>query len=367
MKSSAISHQPPATNHRSPLGLVTRTRHSSLVTSNLVIGYPVARHAPKIILDHINVTLKVGELVCLIGPNGAGKSTLMRTLAGMQLPLAGSISLMGTDLHSLAPRELAKHLSIVLTERIDIGVMTAYALVALGRYPYTGWMGKLMPDDEAAVRRAIEAVGAVELAGRYLHELSDGERQKILIARALAQEPAVLLLDEPTAYLDLPRRAEIISMLKRLARDTDRAILLSTHDLDLALRNADRIWLLPKGGPLQVGAPEDLVLSGAFEAAFKGEGVMFDAYSGSFRTETEPGGTIDLIGEGLAALWTQRALEREGFCVVRWGTDAPLRVEIIGENSSPRWRLVGEAFSEDYPSLSALVEAIRLQVSLPLP
>jgi iron complex transport system ATP-binding protein len=372
MKSSALSPQPSAVSqqpsdfaHRTS-DIALSTQHSALATSDLAIGYPVARHAPKVILNNINVNLKSGELVCLIGPNGAGKSTLMRTLAGMQPPLAGSISLMGNDLHGMTPRELAKHLSIVLTERIDIGVMTAYALVALGRYPYTGWMGKLMPEDDTAVRRAIESVGAAELAGRYLHELSDGERQKILIARALAQEPAVLLLDEPTAYLDLPRRAEIISMLKRLARDTGRAILLSTHDLDLALRNADRIWLLPKGGPLQVGAPEDLVLSGTFEAAFKGEGVMFDPYSGSFRTETTPAGMVDLIGDGLPALWTMRALEREGFCVVRWGTDAPMRVEIIGDNSSPRWRLVGEAFSEEYPSLSALIEAIRLQVSSPL-
>jgi iron complex transport system ATP-binding protein len=344
-------------------GAGTRTISSLQTTvlsaTELTIGYPIAHHAPKVILNNIHVTLQAGELVCLIGPNGAGKSTLVRTLAGMQPPLAGSITLMGDHLRLLTPRELAKRLSVVLTERIDIGVMTAYALVALGRYPYTSWTGRLTPDDEAAVRRAIEAVGGVELAGRDVHELSDGERQKILIARALAQEPAVMLLDEPTAYLDLPRRAEIIHMLKQLARETERAILLSTHDLDLALRNADRIWLLPTGGPLEVGAPEDLVLSGAFEAAFKGEGVMFDAYTGSFRTETEPGGMIDLMGEGLPALWTQRALEREGFCVARWGTDATVRVEIVGDNSSPRWRLVTGVLSEEYSSLSALLDGLR--------
>jgi cobalamin transport system ATP-binding protein len=328
-----------------------------LSTHDLSIGYAAPRRAPKVILDHINVSLKAGELVCLIGPNGAGKSTLMRTLAGMQAPLSGSITLLGDDLRRLNPLDLAKRLSIVLTERVDVGLLSAYALVALGRYPYTGWMGDLTPDDEAAVRWAIEAVGAVELAGRNVQELSDGERQKIMIARALAQEPAVMLLDEPTAYLDLPRRAEILAMLRKLARDTGRAILLSTHDLDLALRNADCIWLLPTGGPLHVGAPEDLVLSGAFEAAFRGEGVTFDAYTGSFRSSTPPAGTIDLIGDGLPALWTMRALEREGFCVVRGGNSSQIRIEIVG--NEPRWQVSMGEDEAEYDSLYDVIEALR--------
>lgn len=334
------------------------TQHSALSTQDLSIGYTAPRKAPKVIVESINVTLKPGELVCLIGPNGAGKSTLMRTLAGMQAPLSGTITLMGDDLGHLKPADLAKRLSIVLTERVDVGILSAYALVALGRYPYTGWMGDLTPQDEAVVRWAIESVGAVDLAGRNVQELSDGERQKIMIARALAQQPALMLLDEPTAYLDLPRRAEILAMLRRLARETGRAVLLSTHDLDLALRTADRIWLLPKGGPLHSGAPEDLVLSGAFEAAFQGEGVTFDAYTGSFRGSTPAAGTIDLIGDGLPALWTIRALEREGFCVQRGGTTSPLRIEITIQNGQPRWRLTTNDRFQEYDSLYALIAAL---------
>lgn len=331
------------------------TQHPVLSTAALTIGYAAPRRPPKIVLEDINVSLKAGELVCLIGPNGAGKSTLMRTLAGMQAPLSGSVRLLGDEVRTLKANELARRLSIVLTEKVDVGVLTAYALVALGRFPYTSWMGELTAEDEAVVRQAMQAVGAAELAGRNVNELSDGERQKVMIARALAQEPAVLLLDEPTAYLDLPRRAEMMAMLRELARATGKAILLSTHDLDLALRNADCIWLLPKGGHLQVGAPEDLILSGAFEAAFKGEGVMFDAYTGSFKTAASPAGMIDLHGDGLPALWTARALEREGFCVARWGTDSSVRIEVISEGQSTQWRVITQAALNEYTSLYELI------------
>ncbi|MBL8165586.1 MAG: ABC transporter ATP-binding protein [Anaerolineae bacterium] len=324
-----------------------------LTTVGLAVGY-TARRVTTRVLDGVNVTLRAGELVCLIGPNGAGKSTLMRTLAGMQPPLAGTITLAGDELTALSPAERARRLSIVLTERIDAGLLTAHALVALGRHPYTGWLGTLRPEDEAVVIWALEAVGALDLAARPVNELSDGERQKVMIARALAQEPALLLLDEPTAFLDLPRRAEVLTMLRRLARETERAILLSTHDLDLALRTADRIWLLPKGGPLHVGAPEDLVLSGAFEAAFRGEGVTFDAYSGSFRSSSQAAGLVALRGEGLPALWTQRALERAGYCVA---PDAPLVISITQDAGATRWQVSGDA--RVFHDLAALIEALN--------
>lgn len=336
----------------------------ALSTENLAVGYVQPRRTAKVIVSDVNVTLKAGELVCLIGPNGAGKSTLMRTLAGTQAALSGAVYLNGDVLHKLPPMERARRLSIVLTERVDVGVLSAYALVALGRHPYTGWMGMLSPEDESVVQWAMRAVGAAELAPRSVNELSDGERQKVMIARALAQEPAVMLLDEPTAFLDLPRRAEMMTMLRSLARETGRAILLSTHDLDLALRSADRIWLLPKGGKLHVGAPEDLVLSGAFEAAFRGEGVQFDAYTGSFRGEIQPAGTVDLHGEGLPALWTERALEREGFCVVRQGIESPVRIDVIEQDGAARWRVSAGGMTQDYDSVYAVTEALR-QAALP--
>jgi iron complex transport system ATP-binding protein len=279
-----------------------------LHTENLSIGYP--KHS---VSQNIEVQLFSGELVCLIGPNGAGKTTLMRTMAGMLAPLAGQVQLLGDDVRKLDSRILAQRLSVVLTDRIDVGLLSGYALVALGRHPYTDWTGQLSAKDESVVRWAVEAVGAVDIASRPVNELSDGERQKLMIARALAQEPALMILDEPTAFLDLPRRVEILQLLRKIARETERAILLSTHDLDLALRNADRIWLMPKNASLTVGAPEDLVLNGAFEQAFHSEGVQFDKRTGSFWATMDRQKSIALKGEGIPYIWTQRALERIGY------------------------------------------------------
>lgn len=286
-----------------------------LTTEALEIGYAKRGQTAVSIASDLALVLQPGELVCLLGPNGVGKSTLMRTLAGMQRPLAGTVWLDDQDLHQLPAQQLARQISVVLTERIDVGILSAYALVGLGRTPYTDWSGKLSQHDEQVVRWAITAVGAETLAHRPVNELSDGERQKVMIARALAQEPAIMLLDEPTAYLDLPRRVEVMQILRRLAHEEERAVLLSTHDLDLALRMADKIWLMDPQRPLTTGAPEDLVLSGAFAHAFAGQGVAFDLNSGSFHIEQASQGRVTVRGEGPAAIWTRRAVERAGFTV----------------------------------------------------
>lgn len=348
-----------------------------LTTDNLGIGYaprpgrlrvqsraPGDGAAPRhLIAAELNLTLHAGELVCLLGPNGAGKSTLIRTLAGMQPPLAGQVFLAGAALTSLRPRDLARHLSVVLTDRVDVGNLSVYALVALGRHPYTDWMGTLTAGDELVVRRAIAAVGAVELAHRQVHELSDGERQRVMIARALAQEPAVIILDEPTAFLDLPRRVEMMRLLRHLARTTGQAILLSTHDLDLALRSADRLWLMAADGTIHTGAPEDLVLSGAFEAVFRGEGVAFDAHTGTFQIHPQIHGLVAVRGTGLPATWTVRALERAGFRVVAAEEAAPMRVEILSQSGCPGWRgtVQGKTclFTTIYDLVAWLREAVQ--------
>ena len=291
------------------------TDRTVLRTDALSIGYRRARSAAVVIASELNFSLRPGELVCLLGPNGAGKSTLMRTLARLQPSLSGQIWLDDRPLDELRPGQLARRLSVVLTERVDVGAMTGYGLVSLGRHPYTGWTGTLSEQDQRTVQWALQAVRAQELADRLLVEMSDGERQKILIARALAQEPRVMLLDEPTAFLDLPRRVEVMDLLRRLAQENHQAILLSTHDLDLALRNADRLWLLSADGALHDGAPEDLILNGAFERVFSAEGVTFDRERGSFHTRQETCGRLLLRGDGVAAFWTRRALERIGYAV----------------------------------------------------
>jgi iron complex transport system ATP-binding protein len=288
-----------------------------LRAEGLSVGYrPGGRNAPpRAVLSGIDLELRAGELVCLLGPNGAGKSTLLRTLAGLQPPLAGRVTLDGADAASLSAEAWARKTAIVLTERMDAGNLTVEALASLGRHPHTGWSGRMREADRAAVRRGLEEAGAWELRDRLFDELSDGEKQRVMLARALAQEPALLLLDEPTAFLDLPRRVEAMRTLRALARERGRAVLLSTHDLDLALRAADRLWLIPAGGPVRTGVPEDLVLSGAFGKAFDQGDVVFDAATGQFRIHAHPTRAARLSGDALPVLWTARALERLGYAV----------------------------------------------------
>ncbi|HKP96189.1 MAG TPA: ABC transporter ATP-binding protein, partial [Fibrobacteria bacterium] len=202
-----------------------------LKAENLAVGY---RAGDRRVLSGLDLELRPGELVCLLGPNGAGKSTLLRTLAGLQAPLAGRLTLGGEDFSLLPAAARARKTAIVLTERMEAGNLTVRSLAELGRHPHTGWSGRLREADREAVRRALMDAGAWELRDRLFDELSDGEKQRVMLARALAQEPALLLLDEPTAFLDLSRRVETMRTLRALARGRGRAVLLSTHDLDLA-------------------------------------------------------------------------------------------------------------------------------------
>lgn len=323
-----------------------------LTTSSLTIGYPRQPLASALTLE-----LRPGEMVCLIGPNGAGKSTLLRTLAGMLPPLAGEVLLDGQNLHCLPPLELAKRLAIVLTTRVEAGNLSAWTLVSLGRHPYTDWLGRLTERDRAAIHHAMELTGCLPLAARPIHELSDGERQKVMIARALAQEPQILLLDEPTAFLDLPRRVEVFQLLRRLSRETGVAILLSTHDLDLALRLADRMWLFAMNGDLLTGLPEELALNGDLERVFATEGVYFDHTIGAFRVHQPGRGRVSLHtgSEGVAAAWTWRALERLGFEVQNGGVRLPLHVEVL---AGGRWRLSTPQGESQHASLESLLAAL---------
>ena len=328
---------------------------SVLNAQNLSIGY----RADHIIASDIKVSLSSGELVCLIGPNGIGKSTLLKTLAGMQKPLAGSVALMGDDIRSLNASERARRLSVVLTGRAQVGLLTGYELTALGRHPHTDWTGHLSAHDDEVVRWAIQAVDAQALAQRRVAELSDGERQKFMIARALAQEPAIMILDEPTAFLDLPRRVEVIRLLRRLASETQRAILLSTHDLDLALRSAHKLWLM-SGDNIEVGAPEDLILSGAFQRTFQSEGVSFDVQSGSFSIERENVGCVTVSGDGLAAIWISRALEREGFVTEMNGSS--LLATVTVQDESHYTLTVGDE-QKPHTTIAGLLTDLRHQIS----
>ena len=226
---------------------------------NLTIGYQVGKKRTEV-HSRLNFQLFRGELTCLLGANGAGKSTLLRTLAAAQPFLSGDLKLLGRDLSAYSERELSRTIGVVLTDRTQAGGLTVYELVALGRQPYTGFFGRLDKTDKQLVEHALQAVEIAHKARCYMAELSDGERQKVMIAKALVQECPLILLDEPTAFLDVVSRIEIMNLLHRLAIEEKRAILLSTHDIEQALVLSDRLWLLSSTGGLECGVTEDLIL-----------------------------------------------------------------------------------------------------------
>ena len=267
------------------VGTLTTPTHpphlTALTTQHVSIGYTGTRLSTKqrrVVAQGLNLILQQGELVCLLGPNGTGKSTLMRTLAGAQPALHGRVYIGSDDVHGLPAAEVARRMAVVLTERVDVGHLSAYGLVALGRYPYTNWLGQLTANDHAAIQAAMRAARCESLAQRIVGELSDGERQRVMIARALAQAAPIILLDEPTAFLDLPRRIEIMLLLRTLAHDAGKAILVSTHDLDLALHYADQLWLMPKEGALISGTPHELRTSRQLLRTFASEGTEVSQY-----------------------------------------------------------------------------------------
>lgn len=216
-----------------------------ITLKNLVVGYPDGRHTRQ--LNHAaNEEARDGMLTCLIGANGAGKSTLLRTIAGFQLPLEGTVLLGGDDVRALSPRQRAERMAVVLTDRPDVMCTTVWEMVATGRAPFTGFWGRLSGKDRDIVTRSLRLVGIEWMADRTVASLSDGERQKVMIAKALAQQTPIILLDEPTAFLDYPSRVEVMQLLLNIAHEEHKTVLLSTHDLDLALHTADRIWLFEK-------------------------------------------------------------------------------------------------------------------------
>ena len=332
------------------------SRPPLLTASDLTIGS--AGRPPSVVARGLDLTMRRGELVCLIGPNGVGKSTLMRTLAGMQSPLGGTVQLKDQDLHAMEPAQLARELAVVLTDRVDIELMSARALVEMGRLPHTGWSGALEADDHRVVDEALRKANVVHLSARELSQLSDGERQRVMIARALAQEPSLLVLDEVTAFLDLPGRIEVMNLLLELAHRDSRALLLSTHDLDLALQHADRLWLLGPGGRLRTGAPEELALDGAFDQVFGDRGPTFDRRTGTFAIDRAAGPRVAIEGDGVEAVWIERALARLGYeCAV----EPPLAATIIIEREAeaPRYRLEHPSGDRDAGSLGELIEILE--------
>ena len=300
---------------------------SILTTQHLTIGYS-KKGKTDVIQSELNLQLRSGELVCLIGPNGSGKSTLLRTLTGLQKPLSGKTSIDGKEISKLKQLEKALLIALVLTERVDIENATVYNLVSLGRHPHSNWWGNITEKEDLIIREAIEMVHLEHKIHQNINELSDGERQRAMIAKALAQNTPIIMLDEPTAHLDLPNRVEIMLLLHKLAHKTDKAILLSTHELDIALQAADRIWLISSEKGVECGVPEDMVFNGNFNRAFESKSYVFNAANGNFSMNYPMTKKVWVSGDKTRMYWTLRALARAGYKVVE---DAQFRI-LVTEN-----------------------------------
>lgn len=325
--------------------VVEKMKKCVLHTADLYIGFNTDKKHQQVLHQGINLQLFPGELTCLLGPNGAGKSTLLKTFSGFIPTLAGNVFVGDKNLKFFSPSALATKVSVVLTEKVEMGNFSVFSMVALGRSPYTGFLGKTSLADRQIVENALARTGILHLRNRHYDELSDGEKQKVMIAKSLAQETQLIFLDEPTAFLDFPSKTEILLLLRDAAWEQQKAVLLSTHDLNLALSFADKIWLMASGKPIVSGTPEDLVLDGSFADFFDRENTRFDASNGSFSFDCPTKGYVKVEGNSQAALWLRKALIRKGYQVTGHSPDGFFGMKIIVPESDA-WSFQVETTAE---------------------
>ncbi len=325
-----------------------------LQTNSLSIGYKKRKGEVLLIQKELNLSVNQGEMVCLIGPNGCGKSTLIRSIAGLQPYFSGEIYVGGKAISQQNSQNRALLIGLVLTDRVDAGNLTVFDIVAIGRQPHTSWFGGLSEEDKLRVWEALEQVHLSSYAKRNFNELSDGEKQRVMIAKALVQDTSLIILDEPTAHLDLPNRVEIMLLLRNLnlAQQTQKAIILSTHELDLALQVADTIWLMQQNKGVVVGSPEDLILNGSFQQIFANRAFSFDELTGNFSLNYSSSAEVSLSGDKKRVYWTARALSREGYRIV---PEALVSIEACEDN---RWTLRTSGQEVHFDSIRGLLKGI---------
>ncbi|MDD4107247.1 MAG: ABC transporter ATP-binding protein [Prolixibacteraceae bacterium] len=329
--------------------IVKQQDNYNIEIKNLTVGYSLQKDNFLEVLRGINLSASPGEMVALIGSNGIGKSTLLKTLVGFQSWVTGDIRINNSSLKTLKTKEVAKIMSFVSTESILVPNLSVYELVSLGRFPYTNWIGTLSQHDREVVSRAIEKVGLRGFEQRPVLQISDGERQRAMIARALAQDTPVIILDEPTAFLDVSNKYEIFHLLQMLAADKKSTIILSTHDLNIALREVDKLWVITETANYQ-GAPEDAVLKGWLNQLFRNEHIGFDEEEGEFYFKKSFRAKVKVEGSGLPLIWTLRALNRKGFQIVM---KAEPDYRIVAEEKN--WKLIYQNSIKEFQSIYHLI------------
>ena len=321
-----------------------------LSLDSLKIGY-VSGKKENQILPAINGSASQGELIAVIGRNGIGKSTLLRTIAGLQPALGGNILYNGKNISDYTRKDLAQKIGYISTKIVKVSNMRVYDLVALGRFPYTNWIGKIDAANHEVIIDAIEKTGMTGLSERFISELSDGERQKAMIARILAQDTGIMVMDEPTAFLDIGSKFEILHLMHILARKSGKTIIFSTHDLNVAMSQADKIWLI-LDNRMQEGAPEDLMVRGAFDNLFDSSVVQFNPESGTYFFRSDNRGAIHVEGSGILKHWTEKAINRAGFSVSDVKTTPYLEVP---SGKKVNWQLVDKNSTVEFGSIYEMV------------
>lgn len=328
--------------------------NSLLEISGLRLGFEKSGSKDILLSECEQLNLYSGNLVCLMGANGSGKSTLISALSGEPI-LSGSIKLLGKEVKTYANDELAKLCAFVYTDKIDVDYLKVSDLVELGRFPHQRWKSAITNEDKIMIEQAIDAMELKPFLNRNLVTLSDGEKQRAMIARAIAQDPQILLLDEPTSFLDLPHKVKTLKLLRNWSRTNNRAVLLSTHDLSLAMSIADHIWLMTPHKKIVFGAPEDLMLSNAIKETFCTDDIRINPIDGHFEIVQEVCLNIKL--EGIDCNWTKRALSRIGYGVCKAGEKSEISLKIT--NSKLRYELALNNSNTKYSTLFELTSFLR--------
>ena len=332
--------------------------HIILKIQDLNVGYE--QHSnPKqgIVYGPLNTQIHTPEMIGIIGRNGIGKSTLLRTLTGIQHAISGTIVIRGQELSKISRSDRARLISYVSTEAVHVQNLRVMELVTMGRFPYTNWFGKLTKVDHDIIDDSIEQTGIYPLLEKPVYKLSDGERQKVMIARALAQDTPVIILDEPTAFLDLPARHETIRLLNNLSRHKNKLIIFSTHDLSIAMDEVDKLWLMTDEG-LMEGAPEDLLMNQGFRKLFKNSDLDFDARSLAFKFSRDLKRRVKILADEKYVVFTRKAMERIGFKTTK-NENTDYTITVISDNAIPVWQVTGPNLQRSFNSIYQLTSFFR--------